>query len=92
MDLIIFLLNLRSSYNITYDLFTEACWMGHWPFTFFQGQTVVSHLARGAGTANCTGTTSFGCILWITASMTMSARILTPTCIGIPRVGQRRYA
>ena len=62
-------------------MFTEACWIGHLTFAMFQvfqGHTRVIRPARGAGATNCTGTTSFGCILWIAASTTMSARISRP--------------
>ena len=81
--LIIFLLNLSISYNITFYMFTEARWIGHLTLTVFQVfqcHAPVTTLARGAGTTNCTGTTPLGCIIWITASMAMSARIsIRPT-------------
>ena len=80
---LIFLLNLSISHNFTYDMFTEAWWIGHLTLTVFQVfqcHAPVTALARGAGTTNCTGTTPLGCILWITASMAMSARIsIRPT-------------
>ena len=81
--LITFLLNLSISYNITLNMFTEARWIGHLTLTVFQVfqcHAPVTALARGAGTTNCTWTTPLGCILWITASMAMSARIsIRPT-------------
>ena len=61
--LIIYLLNWSISYNITFDMFTEACWIGHLTLTVFQviqWHTPVTALARGTGTTNCTGTTPVG--------------------------------
>ena len=81
--LITFLLNLSISYNITFYMFTEARWIGHLTLTVFQVfqcHAPVTALARGTGTTNCTGTTPLGGIIWITASMAMSARIsIRPT-------------